>query len=122
MPALEDMTMQEAIDSGLAWQLEGSFGRAAMAAIENGEAMLGEEGTTDAYGSYVPSRYEVHPGSKGSPEYMGVEVDRGPELTYECRFGDGSIHHIDHRQLFGVFSKMHLPRFAPVTIIAVEEG
>ena len=121
MPTLDDMTMQDAIDSGLAWGLEGSFGRAAMRAIEAGEAMLGEVGRSDAYGNYVPSRYEVEPGSKGSPEYAGVKIDRGPDLTYECRFGDGSIHHIDGRQLFGVFSTKHLPRFAPVTILAYEE-
>jgi hypothetical protein len=30
---------------------------------------LGEKGHKDAYGNYVPSRYEVDPGTKGSIEY-----------------------------------------------------
>lgn len=62
-------TLQELIDSGDAWRLEGSVGRAAMAAIEAGEAILGEVGHTDYWGNYVPSRYEVVPGTKGSVEY-----------------------------------------------------
>ena len=121
MTTLEDMTMQEAIDTGLAWQLEGSFGRAAMAAIEAGEAMLGENGFIGPYGNYIPSRYEVHPGTKGSPEYAGHTIERGPALDYVVQFKDGSIHTIDAPQLFGVFSKKHLHRFAPVTVIDIEE-
>jgi len=61
--------MQELIDTGLAWRLEGSIGRQAMAMIEAGECMLGEEGHHDYWGDYVPSRHEVKPGTKGSPEY-----------------------------------------------------
>ena len=60
---------QELIDSGLAWQLEGSVGRTAMDLIEAGECILGEEGHKDYWGNYVPSRYEVVPGTKGSVEY-----------------------------------------------------
>ena len=63
------MDLQELINSGMAWRLEGSIGRAAMAAINAGECVLGEEGHTDYYGNYVPSRYEVEPGTKGSVEY-----------------------------------------------------
>lgn len=118
----EYIDMQAAINTGLAWKLEGSFGRAAMRAIEDGECMLGHEGHTDAYGNYYPSRYEVEPGSKGSPEHSGQEIDRGPMLEYVCRFGDGSIHTIDAAQLFGVFSKKHLPRFAPVVALEVNEA
>lgn len=121
MQDLEDMTMQDAIDSGLAWTLEGSFGRAAMGAIEAGECMLGHEGHVDYYGSYIPSRWEVEPGSKGSPEHAGVEVDRGPALEYTVRFNDGSIHEIEAAQLFGVFSKRHLGRFGPVTALDARE-
>lgn len=62
-------TIQELIDSGLAWRLEGHVGRQCMAAIEAGAAMLGEEGHRDYWGNYVPSRYEVKPGTKGSREY-----------------------------------------------------
>lgn len=61
--------MQELINTGTAWKLEGSVGRSAMALIESGECMLGEEGHRDYWGNYVPSRHEVKAGSKGSPEY-----------------------------------------------------
>jgi len=61
--------MQELINTGTAWKLEGSVGRSAMALIENGECMLGEEGHRDYWGNYVPSRHEVQAGTKGSPEY-----------------------------------------------------
>jgi len=61
--------MQELINTGTAWKLEGSVGRSAMALIENGECMLGEEGHRDYWGNYVPSRHEVKAGTKGSPEY-----------------------------------------------------
>jgi hypothetical protein len=61
--------LQELIDSGMAWRLEGSVGRAAMRAIEDGECVLGEIGHKDYWGNYVPSRYEVEAGTKGSMEY-----------------------------------------------------
>ena len=61
--------LQELIDSGMAWRLEGSVGRAAMRAIEDGECVLGEVGHKDYWGNYVPSRYEVEAGTKGSLEY-----------------------------------------------------
>ncbi len=61
--------LQELIDTGMAWKLEGSVGRAAMRAIEDGECVLGEVGHKDYWGNYVPSRYEVQAGTKGSLEY-----------------------------------------------------
>jgi hypothetical protein len=61
--------MQSLINSGMAWKLEGSIGRAAMSMIESGACILGEEGHKDYWGNYVPSRYEVEPGTKGSVEY-----------------------------------------------------
>lgn len=61
--------LQGLIDSGMAWRLEGSVGRAAMRAIEEGECILGEVGHRDFWGNYVPSRYEVEAGTKGSVEY-----------------------------------------------------
>jgi len=61
--------LQGLIDSGMAWRLEGSVGRAAMDAIENGECILGEVGHRDYWGNYIPSRHEVEPGTKGSLEY-----------------------------------------------------
>ena len=64
-----EMDLQGLIDSGMAWQLEGSVGRAAMDAIEAGWCILGPVGHRDYYGNYVPSRHEVEPGTKGSLEY-----------------------------------------------------
>jgi hypothetical protein len=61
--------LQGLIDSGAAWRLEGSVGRAAMAAIEDGLCVLGEVGHRDYWGNYIPSRHEVEPGTKGSLEY-----------------------------------------------------
>lgn len=61
--------MQELINTGTAWRLEGAVGRECMALIEAGECMLGEQGHRDYWGNYVPSRYEVKAGTKGSAEY-----------------------------------------------------
>lgn len=61
--------MQGLIDNGSVWHLEGSMGRAAMAMIDAGRCVLGEEGHFDYWGNYVPSRTEVKPGTKGSVEY-----------------------------------------------------
>ena len=61
---------QELVNSGVAWRLEGSVGRQAAAMIEAGYIMLGEVGHRDYYGSYVPSRFQVEKGTKGSREYV----------------------------------------------------
>ena len=63
-------SMQELINSGTAWRLEGAVGREAMGLIESGDCMLGEEGHRDYWGNYVPSRHEVKPGTKGSAEFV----------------------------------------------------
>lgn len=68
---MTDLSIQDLIDSGTAWKLEGSIGRQCMAAIEAGQAMLGPKGHRDYYGNYIPSRFEVEPGTMGSPEYAG---------------------------------------------------
>ena len=71
---------QALIDSGSAWRLEGHVGRTAMQLIENGDCILGEEGHSDYYGNYVPSRTEVEPGTKGSIEYARErQPERWPE-------------------------------------------
>jgi hypothetical protein len=62
--------MQELINSGTAWKLEGSIGRRAMELIRSGHCILGEQGHYDAYGNYVPARSQVQPGTKGSVEYQ----------------------------------------------------
>lgn len=70
--------LQELVDTGYAWQLEGSIGRAAMAAIEAGQIALGTTGHHDYWGNYVPSRFEVEPGTKGSVEYVEEHDGRVP--------------------------------------------
>jgi hypothetical protein len=65
---------QALIDSGMVWRMEGSLGRDAMALIEEGACVLGHEGHRDYWGNYVPSRYEVEPGTKGSERYA---LERG---------------------------------------------
>ncbi len=61
--------MQELINSGDAWRLEGAIGRDAMGLIESGDCMLGEQGHMDFWGNYVPSRYQVKAGTMGSAEF-----------------------------------------------------
>jgi hypothetical protein len=65
--------LQALIDSGLAWTLEGSVGRACMACIEAGDCLLGEVSTVGYYGQRIPSRYDVEPGSLGSVEYAEAQ-------------------------------------------------
>jgi hypothetical protein len=55
-----------------------------MAAIENGDAVLGPEGHRDYWGNYVPSRHEVKPGTLGSIEYANrLRAERGDDLLTE---------------------------------------
>lgn len=61
---------QSLVNSGDAWRLEGSVGRAAMDLIERGKIMLGEQSHLDYWGNRVPSRAEVEPGTMGSPEFV----------------------------------------------------
>lgn len=68
---------QQLINTGQAWQLEGSVGRAAMDLIESGVCALGPEGYRDFWGNYVPSRHEVQAGTKGSVEFV---ADHGNPL------------------------------------------
>jgi hypothetical protein len=67
------MNLQNLIDSGTAWRLEGSVGRAAMAALEAGECVLGPRPVRDTYGNLVPAWWMVAPGSLGSPESAGID-------------------------------------------------
>ena len=84
------MSTQELINTGMAWHLEGSVGRHCMAAIESGRAILGREGNRDYWGNYVPSRYEVHPGTKGSLLYANdIRLDNHLPLLTEDGFDSG---------------------------------
>lgn len=58
--------MQDRINTGLAWKLEGSVGREAMALLESGTCMLPLEPKNDYYGNQVPSRNMLKPGTKGT--------------------------------------------------------
>jgi hypothetical protein len=69
---------QHLINTGNAWRMDGSTGRAAMSLIEQGRCVLGIDPRYDAHGNYVPSRYEVQAGTKGSPDYA---KDRGYKVV-----------------------------------------
>lgn len=58
--------MQNNINSGLCWKLEGSYGRAAMQYLEAGACMLPKVQRKDAYGNLVPSRDNLKKGTKGT--------------------------------------------------------
>jgi len=60
---------QEAINSGLCWQLEGSFGRFAMSCIDAGVCMLPKARKRDYYGNIIPSRSDLKKGTKGTFQY-----------------------------------------------------
>lgn len=59
--------IQGMINDGSIWHFQGSYGRRAMELLDAGLCELGETGFKDAYGNYVPSRYEVKAGTKGAP-------------------------------------------------------
>lgn len=65
--------MQQLINSGTAWRLQGSYGRAAMGMLESGLVMLGTSGHKDYWGNYVPARSEVKEGTKGSRQLVVQE-------------------------------------------------
>ena len=58
--------IQDKINTGIVWQMEGSQGREAMALLESGACMLPLVKRYDAYNNTVPSRDLVKKGSKGS--------------------------------------------------------
>ena len=58
--------IQEQINSGMAWKLEGSVGRFASDMLEAGVCMLPLERKVDYYGSVIPSRHDLKPGTKGT--------------------------------------------------------
>ena len=64
------MNCQMLINSGAAWTLEGHVGRTCMAAIEDGQCLLGTVQHSDYYGNIVPSRTDVQDGTKGSPRFV----------------------------------------------------
>lgn len=77
------LAMQQMINSGQAWKMQGSYGRAAMSMIESGVCMLGEEAHHDYWGNKVPSRHEVKAGTKGSREFVEEHNPDSPVLATE---------------------------------------
>ena len=87
---MDHADIQALINSGMAWRLEGSIGRACTAELEAGTVMCGTEPKSDFWGNRVPSRYEVQAGTKGSfdrvAEVMGMDhaqamADIGDEIS-----------------------------------------
>lgn len=64
------LTVQSAINGGDAWAFQGSYGRAMMQAIQDGQCMLGRRPARDYWGSRIPSRDEVKPGTPGSYDFV----------------------------------------------------
>tara|TARA_R110002074_G_scaffold87945_4_gene194073 strand:- start:4177 stop:4458 length:282 start_codon:yes stop_codon:yes gene_type:complete len=58
--------VQNIINNGSAWRMEGSVGRMAMEYLKSGACFLPDEGCTDYYGNKIPSINEVEEGSVGS--------------------------------------------------------
>lgn len=77
--ALEQFqSLQRAINSGSAWSMQGSYGRAMMGALDAGNCLLGRNAARDYYyGNRIPGRDEVEAGTKGSYDF--VVAHRGAE-------------------------------------------
>lgn len=66
----EALAIQRAINTGMAWRLQGSYGRAAMEFLESGLCVLPCNGHRDYYGNIVPPRHVLEPGTKGTEELV----------------------------------------------------
>jgi hypothetical protein len=64
------LAIQRAINSGIGWSMQGSYGRAMMDAISSGHCMLGRDQCRNYYGSTIPSRDDVKQGTKGSYQFV----------------------------------------------------
>jgi len=60
--------MQEAINTGMAWKMEGSVGRRAMELLRTGACVLPKTAVVDVYGNRVPSRDDLVSGTLGTFE------------------------------------------------------
>jgi hypothetical protein len=86
--------IQELINSGMAWKMEGAMGRYAMELLRSGVCILPRKAVIDAYGNKVPSRNELVSGTLGTFEnavnfwsdddnLMALEMDNEPdEVAY----------------------------------------
>jgi hypothetical protein len=85
--------IQESIENGQCWQMEGSTGRFAMQCLEAGICFLGEKPRYDYYGNFVPPRGMLEEGSKGS---------LGNAQNFWQRVQDGDFEVIDAlEEMFG---------------------
>ena len=79
--------MQEMINTGQCWMMEGYTGRQAMTALRIGACMLPLEPKVDFYGQRVPSRTELKAGTPGTfqncVDYWQEFVDSGFEHDYQ---------------------------------------
>jgi hypothetical protein len=74
--------LQELINTGMAWKMEGSVGREAMHALEMGACMLPKKDNYDYYGNLVPSRDKLKPGTKGTYQNSKNYWNRVDELDF----------------------------------------
>lgn len=58
--------MQDWIDKGYAWSMEGAVGREAIRGLESGMYFLPNQSFTNPYGQHIPSREEIRIGTEGS--------------------------------------------------------
>jgi hypothetical protein len=64
--------MQDNINTGMAWKLEGSVGREASRLLDSGACMLPKEPKRDYYGNIVPSRDMLKKGTKGTYQNSAI--------------------------------------------------
>ena len=84
-------SMQELINSGQAWYMEGFTGRQAMQALEDGACMLPEVPRKDYWGNIVPARTSLKPGTKGTLENSQDFWQKVLDKIYLSEIEDGEI-------------------------------
>ena len=88
--------IQDQINSGLVWKLEGSVGRFATSLLELGICILPLEDKKDSYGNTVPSRRKLKNGTKGTYQNavnFWMKVWEGDDETIsilEVNFGNNN--------------------------------
>jgi hypothetical protein len=80
--------MQALVNAGM-WGLQGAYGRSMMRQIEVGNIMLGRWHTQDAYGNFIPSRFMVKEGTKGSRAYVAQRC--GWEWVRDLEASEGPL-------------------------------
>jgi hypothetical protein len=70
---------QDLVDSGMAWQLQGSYGRQAQAMIDAGVIKLPQTNAADAYGNKVPTQaeYETGKGAAATSKLNKLKAQKG---------------------------------------------